>query len=201
VLRFLGGIQSGVVVDSGIFTHSNLPAPVIRASVIDFASHAVYQSDKQYLVPQGEYMPHLYNLLFRQIGLGPALDILYPIMSFQPGPLVSQQDWSSNIPGVLFCFESIDPLAVRRLMSERTPPFIAHILSHAWFHNPILFWQQTDQMLRVQAVWNQITIVSAGNYGPSKAYLPNGQIIIPTALETGEHWSVGVVEIPIRGER
>jgi hypothetical protein len=45
-------------------------------------------------------------------------------------------------------------------------------------------------MLSVQAVWNNVPIVSAGNMSPSKLYLPNGTIKTGELLESHQLWSL-----------
>jgi hypothetical protein len=51
-------------------------------------------------------------------------------------------------------------------------------------------------MLRVQAVWNQQYIISAGNMMSGKMYTPNGAIVVPTTIATGDNWQVREVIVP-----
>ncbi len=90
-------------------------------------------------------------------------------------------------------------MGVRSLMNEReSVPFIAHPVSHIWFHQPRSFWSQLDTALRVQAIWNQVYIASAGNHAPSKLFTPQGKIVMPQKIASGEFWEVGTVEIPVQ---
>jgi hypothetical protein len=144
-------------------------------------------------------MPYLYQRFFQVVGLGEIAARVAEGVSFVIGPEISQAGFSSNIPGVLFCFESTDANAVRVLMSEReNVPFIVHPVSHIWFHEPKTFWSQLDTSLRVQAIWNQVYIASAGNHSPSKLFTPTGAIVMPETIASGEYWNVGLVSIPVQ---
>jgi apolipoprotein N-acyltransferase len=72
-------------------------------------------------------------------------------------------------------------------------PFIAHPTSHAWFHESKILWQQQDVMLKVQALWNDVAIVSAGNMAYGALYTKAGKKIQPTPVKTGESWQVSLV--------
>ena len=196
VFSFTNSGENIVVVDSGVVDTKN--GNVLRAEIVDIANKENYIADKRYLVPQGEFMPYLYQILFRAFGLGEVAEKVRGAVSYVVGPEVSQSEFSSNVPSVLFCFESADANGVRKLTRERGDiPFIAHPVSHSWFHEPQSFWSQLDTSLRVQAIWNQVYIASAGNHAPSKLFTPQGRVIKPTEFSKGEYWSVGLVEVPV----
>jgi len=75
-------------------------------------------------------------------------------------------------------------------------PFVAHIISHAWFHNPKSLWAQQDEMLKVQAVWANTHIVAAANKAVSKVYTPEGDVYVPPKVAEGDSWLIRYVEIP-----
>jgi hypothetical protein len=86
---------------------------------------------------------------------------------------------------------------VRTIMKERgSVPFIAHPVSHAWFTEPFALWNQLETMLQVQAVWNQSYIVSSGNQVRGYAVTPTGAIVYPKQVQSGDNWSLGIVQIP-----
>jgi apolipoprotein N-acyltransferase len=106
---------------------------------------------------------------------------------------------SQEYPGLLFCFEGISPTGVRQILEEREDtPFIAHPISHAWFHEPEEVWHQLDAALKVQAVWNDMTIASAGRHAKSKVYFPDGSIVVPEPVASGHYWEVSLVEIAVK---
>lgn len=186
-----------VVIDS-----SRVPGPegaVLQGLVFDSTNNQYFEIHKKYLVPQGEFIPHVYNKLFRLIGFDYLIDELEQLLSYTIGPNVSQTQLPDHIPGVLFCFESSAGTGVRDLFKERPElPFIVHPVSHTWFTEPVSLWSQLESSLQVQAVWNNVSIVSATQHGPSQLFLSNGKILTPREVESGEHWSVGLFSVPIR---
>jgi len=145
-------------------------------------------------------LPYFYKSILQFVGYQSAVDFLESKLSYRIGKDTSQSDFADHIPGILFCFESTDPLGVRTIMKERNGevPFIAHVISHAWFNNPRALWQQTEAMLRIQAIWNDTYIVSAGNHASGYTVTPLGAIVYPTVLDEGEYWKLHVTKVPIR---
>ncbi len=104
-------------------------------------------------------------------------------------------DAQSDIPNILFCFESVSPLAAKSLVRNRPSDFIMHPMSHSWFHDPVVVWRQLDTMLRFQAVYARTPIISVGNEIRGKVYQSNGQIIEPATIATFPYGTIDVVEI------
>jgi apolipoprotein N-acyltransferase len=165
----------------------------LRSTVYDGIAKTGHAVDKQYLVPQGEFMPNFYLWILERVGLSAVAERIRTQLSYRPGPRASQAELPSHVPAVLFCFANADPLALRKFVSQRTFPFVAHPISHAWFHEPESLWRQFDLMLRVQAVWNDMEIVSAGNMVAGALYSPSGEKIAPEIVASGESWQVGIV--------
>ncbi len=176
-----------LVIDSGRFTNER-GETFSRANVFDTVNNTIWQFDKQYLVPQGEYIPTLYGGILRLFGFGRAVDKIALDSSYQPGPLLQTSALPSNLPGVLFCFESMSPQGISSLRAVRPIPFVAHPVSHSWFHSPTILRQQLDVMLQVQARFNGVPIVSAGNMTTGKMYLPNGKIESGTVIHERERY-------------
>jgi apolipoprotein N-acyltransferase len=157
------------IIDSSRFEDNDV---VFESSfVLDARAPSVVQSGKSYLVPQGEYMPYLTSALLQLMGQGTIAAGLTNYFSYTPHPIVPT---NKTIP-VLFCFESVKPWQAKQIVGDETV-FVAHPMSHAKFHTPYTLWHQLDTMLRVQAVYAQVPIVSAGNMVTGKAYLPDGTI-------------------------
>ena len=170
---------------------------VLQALIYSGPAEPMQRVYKRYLVPQGEYMPTLYEKAIGLFGFSGALALIADGLSYQVGPEIHQGSLAASAPAILFCFESVAPRGVRAVLSERpTAPFVAHIVSHAWFNEPNVLWLQLDRMLQVQAVWNQEYIVSAGNQMTGQLYTPAGTIEpLPVAV-SGEGWKVREVVIP-----
>ncbi len=197
------GVSPQSALDRFLFTHGNTSVTLIdsgrvdmpsgdaylRATLFDGKRKAVYQFDKQYLVPQGEYVPYLYAGVLRLLGFGSIVDGFERDSSYRPGPFTLRtEEMPAGIPGILFCFESVRPDGAISLVGGGMVPFILHPLSHGWFHQPISLWYQLDTMLMIQARVSGVPIVSAGNLVSGKLYLPNGAIETGEVLETGDQW-------------
>jgi apolipoprotein N-acyltransferase len=193
LFRFQSGDATSIVIDSGRVPLGD--AGVLRAVVYDGNQKTAHITDKQYLVPQGEFMPTFYARTLQLIGMGDTATALGKKLSYRPGPQNTQSEFPDHVPGILFCFESADPRGVRKLLAEREVPFVAHPISHAWFHQSQILWQQQDVMLKIQALWNQVSIVSAGNMMQGALYTKTGEKVIPTPVASGESWRVSVVRL------
>jgi apolipoprotein N-acyltransferase len=174
-----------LLIDSGRFTTES-GETVLRASVFDGVSKNIWQYDKQYLVPQGEYVPYAYQTLLRLLGFGEVIDAVARESAYRPGPRKQTADAPDYVPALLFCFESVRPDAARTLKMERHAPFVVHPISHGWFHTPKILWQQLDVMLQIQARYSGAPIVSAGNMVAGKLYLPTGEIIEGKVVGAGD---------------
>lgn len=145
-------------------------------------------------------MPYVYSGVLRLVGYSEPARFLEQQLSFRVGDLTAQSGFASHVPSVLFCFESNAPTGVRTLMQERggDVPFIAHVVSHGWFHDPTVLWQQLEVMLRIQAIWNDVYIVSAGNHVAGYVVTNNGVVVQPTVIASGTNWNVTLSAVPIR---
>ena len=184
-----------IVIDSGRV--ESYAGPVLQAFVYNGQDNAIERVQKRYLVPQGEFVPYLYSSLLRVAGRGSVVDKIEADVSYRVGQFTDQSILSPQIPGILFCFESVSPQGVRTLLKERPKvPFIAHPISHAWFNEPQIFWHQLDAMLKVQAVWNKQYIVSAGNHMEGKVFTPSGDTKELMTVTEGDRWMVKQVALP-----
>lgn len=179
-----------IVVDSGrvdIFDQAYL-----RAHIYDTKAGEVYSFDKQYLVPQGEYVPYVYGALIAQLPQSTSLQNALRDISYRPGINQADVNLPAHIPAVLFCFESVTPQGVAEATRTRgTVPFVAHVVSHGWFHRevPVLV-NQLDAMLLTQARYTGQPIAQSGNLVTTKLYLPNGEIVIPEIVAEGDTWTL-----------
>jgi apolipoprotein N-acyltransferase len=194
--KFLQSDPQVVIVDSG---RADIDGKsVLQGFVYNGIEDTVELSHKRYLVPQGEFMPGVYAALLTTVGYGSVVESVKKDVSYTVGPKTSQATASVNTPGVLYCFESVSPWGVRKIVKERgVVPFIAHPVSHGWFNRPTFLWKNLDSMLRVQAVWNQQYIVSAGGHVAGQMFTPSGEIHEPQDIVSGRLWIVRQSFIPV----
>lgn len=184
-----------VIVDSGRTLDGADTA--LRSFVYNGKSGSVDRSHKRYLVPQGEFMPFLYTQALRLAGYGELVDVVARDLAYHVGSDTDQSGFAASSPGVLFCFESVSPFGVRTLMQERPDlPFVAHPISHSWFNDPDILWFNLDRMLRVQAIWSQQYIVSAGSQVRGAVYTPWGGVEWLETVSSGEGWTLNRTIIP-----
>lgn len=183
------GTTNTIIVDSRTIRNgTNLN---LEAYIYNNQFESVHQIAKRYLVPQGEYMPTVYASLFKLFGQEALVEYVKKQINYTVGDYTSQTDLPDHTPAVLFCFESVDPIGVKRLKREHSQaPFIAHPVSHAWFNQSRVLWDQLDSMLQVQAVWNDTYIISASNLGRSQMYTPQGSVLDMEEIASGENWSL-----------
>lgn len=190
--RFQSSDTKAIVIDSGSVPFSSSEV-TLRATIYDGLSKRGWAVDKQYLVPQGEFMPYFYIATLSAFGMREAVIEINKKLAYRPGPFATQADLPELVPGILFCFESADPNGVRRLLKERELPFVAHPISHAWFHESKILWQQQDVMLKIQALWNDVPIVSAANMAKGALYTPDGKKVLPVPITSGKSWQVSLI--------
>lgn len=197
-LSFTSANNDPVVIESGRVETAE--GALLQAVLFDPRTDDIAFAHKRYLVPQGEFMPSLYYGSLHLFGFSEVASFLDNSFTYVVGEQVTQSHFSSSMPGVLFCFESVDPRGVRKLQQERNHglPFVAHVVSHGWFTDPHTLLPQLEAMLRVQAIWNDTYIVSAGNHVRGYTVTPEGDVVLPEVLASGEQWQVGIIELPKR---
>ncbi len=192
--RFTHEDTKAVVIDSGSVPLENNTF-TLRSVIYDGRAKDGYPIDKQFLVPQGEFMPLFYTYILKWVGLGDVSRMIETKLAYRPGSFASQAELPTYVPGILFCFASANPFGVYSLVKERAMPFVAHPISHAWFNHPVAMWHQYDTMLKIHAVWNQVPVVSAGNMVKGVVYTKDGKIIHPKIVEEGERWTVSLINL------
>jgi len=178
-----------VIVDNAPATDSR-GEQVIRTYIHDTRTETSYFLDKQYLVPQGEFMSAVHSYLLSLFVTPQEHENILGYTKARYGVIRNSAAIPEDLPGVLFCFETAVPYAVKEALQVRKSPFIAHSISHSWFTEPDSLESQLDQMLRVHAVWNNVPIVSAGTMVESHVYLPDGSIQKGETIKRGDYWSV-----------
>ncbi|MEZ4103855.1 MAG: hypothetical protein R3B60_01055 [Candidatus Paceibacterota bacterium] len=195
LFRFQTGDTKTVMIDvSPAFLTKN--SATVRATIYDGVGKEGYGVDKQSLTPQGEFMPYIYIALLKTLGFSDLLEQIRSKLYYQPGPLFDQTLLPDYIPSVMFCFEGLDPKGVRKVIKGReSVPFVAHPVSHSWFDESEVLNHSLDTILKVQAVWNQVPVVSAGNMSEGALYSREGIKVTPEIVESGKDWKIGIINL------
>ena len=172
--------QTTVVVDNSEVRYSEQER-VMRTYYYDLPTESVYVIDKQYLVPQGEYMPVVVGWALEALGYGDMVASFVARRTFVPGPISTYEEVPRHLPGSLFCAAAISPFGVSSITSERADTLIFNPASYGWFRDSENLPRQIDAALRIQAVQHNLTIVRAGNEIPNQVFNPNG-----TSYRVGE---------------
>lgn len=197
-----GGAESTMERIKKLFPHGQVidsartdlaDAAVMRVYIYDTEHAKLYLFDKQYLVPYGEYLPFIHRELYEKFfASGGSLGTALADMNYVPGLKQTDMFLPSYIPSVLFCSESVHPLGVLLGLGQRKDTlFVAHIVSHAWFHgSPPELQYQLDTMLKIQARFNNKPILQSANQGEVKVFTAAGKIEIPVTAAEGEGWKL-----------
>jgi apolipoprotein N-acyltransferase len=195
LFQFQSGDVPAIVIDSGRAKLTK-NTTALRATIYDGVSKQAWQVDKQYLVPQGEYVPQYFGALFSFFVDKEMIARLSTAFDYVPGPYNNQTVLPDTLPRILFCHSSADPVGVRKLLTDGAQvPFIAHPISHAWFGGSQILKDQQTAMLRIQALWNDVAIISAGNMTKGELYDKDGTVRLPVVVANGEGWTVSVIDL------
>jgi len=183
----------GLVVDTARIDTGE--GAVLRAFYHDMSAYRTYITDKQFLVPQGEYVTYPFNFLLKILGQDEIIAISNQNQNYVPGPVSDYQNFPVEFPPLIFCFESSSILGVQRAVNQQNSPLVLHPISHSWFNRPSILEYQLGAMLKIQAVWSDVTIVTASNMTNGQLYLPSGEVDKGRVLTEGEYWSLVEYEI------
>ena len=173
----------GLPLETGAFLLFGSPAYQRDAAGLRYLNSAfllspsdlvIGRSDKNHLVPFGEYVPLSGFLPFVNklvVGIG----------DYSPGainPLPIKEDQL----GVLVCYEVIFPELAREYIRQGSD-LLVNITNDAWFGESSAPWQHLA-MARFRAVENRVWLARAANTGVSAFISPSGKIMQQTGLLT-----------------
>lgn len=187
-LQQLAPAAATVVVDSARATLED-GRVVLRAFYYDLGASHIYMTDKQFLVPQGEYVTYPFRFLLRITGQREALAQIDRDQNYVPGPLTDRHSLSPNLPPILFCSESSSSWGVWQATRQGRSSLVLHPVSHARFHGSEMLSYQLSSLLRIQSIWHDVTIVTATNMSASRLYRTSNSYQGRT-LEEATYWKL-----------
>lgn len=174
-LRLLArDLESALLFGSPAFERENGAVRYLNSAfLIDGNGKDAGRSDKQHLVPFGEYVPFAKFLPFVHklvVGIG----------DFVPGKVLRPLPTTFGPVGVLVCFEGIFPEISRQYVNDGSK-MLVNITNDAWFGRSSAPWQHLS-MTVFRAVENRVPVARAANTGISAFISSRGEIEQATPL-------------------
>lgn len=148
-------------------------------------------SHKQFLLPDGEYIPYLFSIVVRAIGYGDELTTLAKHRLFLPGEPSKPVTVAGAPIATLFCNEAMSPFLYRTQV-RRGASVLVNIASQSWFHSSRAVAQQMETITRVRAVESRRWYVQSNNLAPALVINPYGT---PVARTTGTREEIIISDV------
>lgn len=173
---FYNLFPSSVVIadNSRIQEDSSLKSKTI---LLDSKKGIVGSYDKRLLTPNGEYVPHIFRLILKALGIGS--DFLEQVQEFKKGDRVpSAISFGENnfSAGVLVCSDIFSPEFSRNISLSGGNLFVAQA-SFGFVNGSKSLISQTKAAARFRAAENNKPLVYASNYGTSFIISGSGKIL------------------------
>jgi len=166
-----------LLIDSG---RTQTPEGVInRTYFISSVRGIIGVSNKEFFLPLGEYMPYIYEALFRALGQGEKVDRLKKERAYVPGGQSSAISFLGERLGALSCSEVLSPSLYRHLVKGEGATLLINLSSLSWFHGGVNPFNQLLLIARVHAVSNGTWYFQATNAGPPVVIDPYGKVRSP----------------------
>lgn len=138
---------------------------------------------KQFLMPEGEYLPFLSQFIFTFIGDQRVTNYFSSTKQlFQGAPVTSVLFNSLEVRG-LMCSDIISPDVARMQNASDTKLFI-NIGDQSWFNGSSLLHRRLIQMAQVRAVENRAFVAVANRGSPSYLISPSGTLLAESEWNT-----------------
>lgn len=166
-----------VLIDSARSSHGS----GARAKIFFLSSGGVPgESEKEFLMPFGEYVPYAATLIARLSGQGEWLASFDAVRGYERGESQTYQ-FQGHVLGALFCSEII-PDSPYRNLARRGADIFLNVASHADFHeNGGVLYAQTLSTAKMKAVAHRRYFIQAGNHMPSFILNERGEVLAESA--------------------
>lgn len=154
----------------------------------------VATADKLFLVPQGEYIPYLYDLIASVVGRSDAVEAFSKNRSYQRGEEVRPVSFKDISVGGLFCSDVLSPVFYEDLVGQGADVLV-NVASQSLFHGSRILYGQVQNIAKVRAAEHHRYFIQASNGSPSFILDSRGSIVAESSRETP---SVLYGKVPIR---
>ena len=175
-MKDIFGNREVLIVDSTRIAQNPGEAVKLEFFYVNVKTGEFFRSDKQFLVPHGEYLPFLSDKLLRMSGLKEWADGFRAERGYGKGGDVKTVDFKGFKVGATACSE-IMSVSLNRNIVDLGSAFIINAASHSLFNGSKVLYDQTINNAKVRAVENNRYFVHASNFVPSFVLDNTGQII------------------------
>lgn len=190
-LSYLGATRVQSVLDKSkkevllIDSSRSLDSGEPRAKILFYSSseRAVSgESDKEFLMPFGEYIPYIAVGIARAFGQEAWVSSFNEVREYERGK-AQTYSFQEHTLGALFCSEIIPDAPYRDLAIARANIFL-NVASHADFHeNGRTLYNQTLSTAKMKAASHRRYFIQAGNYMPSFLLNEKGDVVAESTNE------------------
>lgn len=167
------------------FPHREQGAQGLYRNAVVLATDGVELArfQKQFLMPEGEYLPFLSQFIFTFIGDQRVTGYFSSTKQlFQGAPVSSVLFESLEVRG-LMCSDIISP-KVAQMQHVSDAKLFINIGDQSWFNGSALLHRRLVQMAQVRAVENRAFVVVANRSSPSYVINPRGEIVAESVWDT-----------------
>lgn len=140
--------------------------------------HTVF-SQKQFLLPLGEYIPTVYQFIVKLSGGTKLLESIVKNRGYEPGTAVSTVSLGAIQIAVRFCDEAMSPLLYRQQVQEGAQVLV-DISSLSWFHGSPTMYEQMKRVAKVRAVESGRWFIQSANMSPAFVINTHGEVVAET---------------------
>tara|TARA_Y100000310_G_scaffold314736_1_gene364397 strand:+ start:852 stop:2462 length:1611 start_codon:yes stop_codon:yes gene_type:complete len=168
--------QEVLIIDSARIPKEEGKPVALTFNFLNITEDQIVFSDKQFLIPHGEYIPYLSAGILRLTGNGEWVDNFSASRGFSKGKNVKLVDFMDFKIGALACSEAMSLSFNRKLVDQGTG-FIINIASHSLFNGSKILYNQILNMGKLRAIENNRYYVHAGNFVPSFVIDNQGRLV------------------------
>lgn len=169
---------------------------VPTASFYNTKTDTLATSEKQVLIPNGEYLPWITVFSLEIAGMKNVIRDFLATRGFERGDTAASVQHGPFRISTLLCSEIFSPSLLHEMPFDRSD-IIINLSSHAIFHGSALLENQTVALAKIRAVEIGIPVIVAGNMTPSLTIDPQGTLI---AFNDSLAPSVTYISLPISNE-
>ncbi len=163
-------------------------------SIFVYRDGRIETSDKQFILPLGEYVPYISHGVLALVGNKAFQEQVRNTRSYVSGTHTKLAQVGSGNMAVRFCDEVMSPYLYARDV-EKGASVLANVSSYSWFHGSRTVFAQMQSIAKVRAVEEGRWYVQSGNMSPAYMLDNRGMVVTETSWDLS---SVVEEDVPLR---